>query len=120
MLADGCLLGIIYGTATENSVKTIPWLSYDVVPGASLCDTLVPPHPLSEECVVTMCDTAQILSQAKSGEASSQGQRVKFSSQVVTPVGTPAQEQVPVLYGKDRPALAHHKFLIHIFILSCV
>ncbi len=91
MLADGCLLGIIYGTATENSVKTIPWLSYDVAPGASLCDTLVPPHPLSEECVVTMCDTAQILSQAKSGEASRQGQRVKFSSQVVTPVGTPAQ-----------------------------
>jgi hypothetical protein len=30
-----------------------------------------------------------------------------------------AQEQLPVLYGKNRPALARHEFR-HDFILSCV
>jgi hypothetical protein len=39
MLADGCPLGYVYGTATANFVGTIPWSPSDAPPGMSLCDT---------------------------------------------------------------------------------
>jgi hypothetical protein len=44
ILADGCLLGNVDGTATANFVETIPWLPSHVPPGASLCDTYVLAH----------------------------------------------------------------------------
>jgi hypothetical protein len=39
MLADGCPLGNVDGTATANVTVTIPWLPSGIPPGASLCDT---------------------------------------------------------------------------------
>jgi hypothetical protein len=39
MLADGCPLGNVDGTATANVVGTIPWSPSDISPSASLCDT---------------------------------------------------------------------------------
>jgi hypothetical protein len=39
MLADGCPLCNVDGTATANIVGTIPWSPSDIPPGASLCDT---------------------------------------------------------------------------------
>jgi hypothetical protein len=39
MLADGCPLGNVDGTATANFVGTIPWSPSDIPPDASLCDT---------------------------------------------------------------------------------
>ncbi len=39
MLADGCPLGNVDGTATANFVGTIPWSPSDIPPSASLCET---------------------------------------------------------------------------------
>ncbi len=39
MLADGCPLGNVDGTATANFIGTISWLPSGIPPGASLCDT---------------------------------------------------------------------------------
>jgi hypothetical protein len=44
MLADGCPLGNVDGTATANFVGTIPWLLSGIPPGASLCGTWVLAH----------------------------------------------------------------------------
>ncbi len=39
MLADGCPLGNVDGTATANFIGTILWLPSGIPPGTSLCDT---------------------------------------------------------------------------------
>ncbi len=73
MLADECLLGNVYGTATG--------LPVGVLPGASLCDTWVQSQELAFLDVLdfrrvlnmrSQCNyvqTTPILTQAKSGEA---------------------------------------------------
>ncbi len=126
MLADGCPLGIVYGTATFSSrlLESCP-ACHSVTLRFRLGHLPFLPFQISEESDTrSQCNYAQktpILTQTKSSKAfetiiAKQWLGVKVAN---LRTGDAARKQVPVLYGNDRPALARHKFW-HDFILSRV
>jgi hypothetical protein len=117
MLADGCPLGNVYGTAVFSSCLLEFHLArYSVTLRFRLGHLPFLPFQISEESDTrSQCNYAQqtpILTQTKSGEAFETILAKRWLGVKVANLGTggAAQKQVPVLYGNDRPALARHKF----------
>ncbi len=126
MLADGCLLGNVYGTATFSSclLESHP-ARHSVTLRFHLGHLPFLPFQISEESDThSQCNYVRqtpILTQTKSGEAFETNLAKRWLGAKVANLwtGGAARKQVPVLYGNDRPALVCHEFW-HNFILSCV
>jgi hypothetical protein len=126
MLADGCPLGKVYGTATFSSclLESRP-ARHSVTLRFRLGHLPFLPFQISEESDTrSQCNYAQktpILTQTKSSEAFGPVIAKQLLGAKVANLwtGGAAWKQVPVLYRNDRPALAHHEFW-HDFILSRV
>ena len=124
MLADGCPLGNVYGTATFSSrlLESRP-ARHSVTLRCRLGHLPFLPFQISEESDTrSQCNYARktpILTQTKSGEAFETNKAKRWLGAKVANLrtGGAARKQVPVLYGNDRPALARHEFR-HDFILS--
>jgi hypothetical protein len=117
MLADGCPLGNVYGTATFSSrlLESRP-ARHSVTLRFHLGHLPFLPFQISEESdTCSQCNYAQktlILTKTKSGEAFETIIAKQWLSAKVANLwtGGTARKQVPVLYGNDRPALACHEF----------
>jgi hypothetical protein len=124
MLADGCPLGNVYGTATSSShfLESCP-ARHSVTLRFRLGHLPFLLFQISEESDMrSQCNYAQktpILIQTKSGKAFETIIAKQWLGAKVANLrtGGAAQKQVPVLYGNDRPALTRHKFDT---ILSCL
>jgi hypothetical protein len=120
MLADGCPLGNVYGTATFSSrlLESRP-ARHSVTLRFRLGHLPFLRFQISEESDMrSQCNYARktlILTQTKSGEAFETFETIIAKQWLGAKVadlrtGGAARKQVPVLYGNDRPALARHEF----------
>jgi hypothetical protein len=117
MLADECSLGNVYETETFSSflLESHP-ARHSVTLRFRLGHLPFLPFQIFEESdTCSQCNYAQktlILTQTKSGEAFETFLAKQWLGAKVANLwtGGAAQKQVPVLYGKDRPALACHEF----------
>jgi hypothetical protein len=126
MLADGCPLGNVYGTATFSSclLESRP-ARHSVTLRFRLGHLSFLPFQISEESDTrSQCNYARktpILTQTKSDKAFVSIIAKQWLGAKVANLwtGGAARKQVLVLYGNDRLALACHEFW-HDFILSPV
>jgi hypothetical protein len=117
MLADGCPLGNVHGTATFSSrlLESHP-ARCSVTLRFHLGHLPFLPFQISEESDMrSQCNYARktpILTQTKSGEAFKTIIAKQWLGAKVANLwtGGTARKQVPVLYGNDRPTLTRHGF----------